>query len=99
ECLAKDLATLAELPPGWPAKLFRCKKCRRCSGSPISQRCFAVHGYFPAKDTPDTVPAYSCRFCEFASRLFLRSVSRSTRPTWECPPSACAGEAPQLGKR
>src|SRR5258708_22266090 len=94
-----DLATLCEMPPLCPAKTFRSKKCRRCSGSPISQRCFAAHGYFPAKDTIDTVPAYSCRFCEFASRLSLRSALRNTPPTSECPPSVCAEEAPQSGKR
>src|SRR5467141_2008066 len=99
ESLAKDPIVLDGVAARWSARPFRSKKCRRCSGSPISQRCFAAHGYFPAKDTIDTVPAYSCRFCEFASRLSLRSALRNTPPTSECPPSVCAEEAPQSGKR
>src|SRR6266851_7889922 len=98
-CLATDLLIPAGVAARLPARPFRSKKCRRCTRSPIFQLCFATRGYFPAMDRTGTVPAYSCRSCECACRLFPRSVLRNTPPTSECPPSVCAEGAPQSGKR
>src|ERR1700747_1048812 len=98
ECPATDLLIPAEVAVRLSAKPFRSKKCLRSTRSPIFQQCFATRGYFPAMDTIGTVPAYCCRFREFVSPFSPRTVSRSTRPTSEYPPSVCGEEALQSAK-
>src|SRR5467141_4840125 len=98
-CLATDLLIPAGVAARLPARPFRSKKCRRRTRSRIFQQCFATRGYFPAMDTIGTVPASCCRSCRFAFQLFPRIVLRNTPPTLKYPPSACAEEVPQSGKR
>src|SRR6266478_3373625 len=98
-CVPTDLLIPAGLAARLPARPFRSKKCRRCTGSPIFQQCFATRGYFPAMDTIGTAPVSCCRSCRFVFRFFPRSALRNTPPTLEYPPYVCVEEVLQSGKR